>query len=76
MSHHAGGGQSEGGRPEFDRRVRVEFHGSTISPVQCRVDDDRLQIRVGAGGYRVDRSGALSGSSSRTDGAGLGRSGS
>ena len=31
MSHLAGEGQSEGGRLDFDRRVRVEFHGSTIS---------------------------------------------
>ena len=31
MSHLAGEGQTEGGRLGFDRRVRVEFHGSTIS---------------------------------------------
>jgi hypothetical protein len=31
MSHPGGEGQSEHGRLEFDRRVRVEFHGSKIS---------------------------------------------
>jgi len=31
MSHLAGEGESECGRFGFDRRVRVEFHGSTIS---------------------------------------------
>lgn len=31
MSHLAGEGQSEDGRLGFDRRVRLEFHGSKIS---------------------------------------------
>jgi hypothetical protein len=31
MSHLAGESQSEDGRLDFDRRVRVEFHGSKIS---------------------------------------------
>ena len=31
MSHLAGEGQSEVGRLDFDRRVRVAFHGSKIS---------------------------------------------
>ena len=31
MSHLAGESESEGRRLDFDRRVRVEFHGSTIS---------------------------------------------
>lgn len=31
MSHAAGDGECEGGRLAFERRVRVEFHGSTIT---------------------------------------------
>jgi len=44
MSHLAGEGQSEGGWFGFDRRVRIEFHGSTSSsngglPLYRELDD-------------------------------------
>ena len=58
MSHLAGEGQSEGGRLEFDRRVRVEFHGATISSdgglLLYRELDDVLGLHELMGEHVVD----------------------
>jgi hypothetical protein len=58
MSHLAGEGQSEGGRLGFDRRVRVEFHGSTISSdgglLLYREFDDVLGLHELMGDHLVD----------------------
>jgi hypothetical protein len=58
MSHLAGDGQSEGGRLDFDRRVRIEFHGSTISSdgglLLYRELDDVMGLHELIGEHLVD----------------------
>ena len=58
MSHLAGEVQSECGRIEFDRRVRFEFHGSTISSdgglLLFRELDDVLGLHELMGEHLVD----------------------
>jgi hypothetical protein len=58
MSHLAGEGQSEGGRFGFDRRVRIEFHGSRISSdgglLLFRELDDVLGLHELMGDHLVD----------------------
>ena len=58
MSHLAGDGQSEGGRLDFDRRVRIKFHGSTISSdgglLLYRELDDVMGLHELMGEHLVD----------------------
>jgi hypothetical protein len=58
MSHLAGEGQSEDGRLDFDRRIRVEFHGSKISSdgglLLFRQLDDVLGLHDLMGEFLVD----------------------
>ena len=58
MSHLEGDGQSEGGRLDFDRRVRIKFHGSTISSdgglLLYRELDDVMGLHELMGEHLVD----------------------